>query len=110
MVESIILAELEDATSRLWRRPLPYAAIIPIPHNRPNTNPMRPAEAQLTDLIPAPVDEEEDAAAEALIEGDDIPIDVVGPAPVLAPDEVAPAPMDEAEADADAGAETERVT
>ena len=73
---------------------------------------MRPAEAQFVDLIAAPVDDEEDAAAEALIEGDDIPIpiDVVAPALLVAPDEVTPAPVDEAEADADAEAETESVT
>jgi hypothetical protein len=50
--------------------------------------------------------DEEDAAAEALIEGEAIAIDVVGPVPIEAPAEAAPV----AAADADAETETDSVT
>lgn len=58
-----------------------YTAAIPSPHNTPSTIPIRPAEAQFIDLIAAAVDDEDEAAAEAFVAGDDIAIDVVAPAP-----------------------------
>lgn len=58
-----------------------YITTIPNPHNRPSTIPKRPAEAQFIEtLVPAPLDEEEEEdAAEALIECDAIVFDIDNP-------------------------------
>ena len=86
-----------------------YTATIPSPHSNPSTKHMRPTEAQFTEeLLAPPVNDEEDAAAEALIEGEAIPIDVVGRVPIEAPDEAAP--VAEAEKGAEADPETDSVT
>lgn len=56
----------------------------------------------------APVEEEE-AAAEVLIEGDAFVIDVVGPDSIEALDEVSPAAVPEVEPEAEAEADTDGV-
>ena len=58
-----------------------YITTIPNPHNRPSTIPKRPADAQFIEtLVPAPLDEEEEEdAAEALIECDAIVFDIDDP-------------------------------
>ena len=63
---------------------------------------MRPAEAQLIPTLDAPpVDEVEDAAAEALIEGEPFVFAVVeDPPAIVPPDEVPPIFGPEADADA----------
>lgn len=70
------------------------------PHS--NTKPMRPAEAQFTDMgEAAPVDDEDDAAAEALVEGEFIVIDMEDSVAIEVPDEVPVMLGPEAESDAE---------
>jgi hypothetical protein len=72
-----------------------------MPHKRPNANPMRPAEAHFKPVVDAPpVDEDEDAAADALIEGELFVIAVTeDPLPIVAPEEVPPIVEPDADAD-----------
>ena len=81
-----------------------------MPHKRPNA--IRPAEAQFRPAVGAPpVDEDDDAAAEALMEGELLVMAVAeDPLPIVAPDEVAPIVAPEADADADADPEAVIVT
>lgn len=81
-------------------------ASTPNPHSNPITNPMRPADEQLTyPPIAAPLDEDDAAAIEALLEDEAIPppppVDMLGPELIEAPDELAPAVIDAPEADPD---------